>query len=43
MEEDIKNNHFQAFLKKLFHLFDQDNDEQLGQDDWIKFLKNRLP
>ncbi|XP_044737262.1 NADPH oxidase 5-like [Chrysoperla carnea] len=29
-------------LKQLFHLFDQDRDNQLKQDHWIEFLKERV-
>lgn len=32
----------EVFLGKLFTLFDQNQDEQLNQDEWINFLKGRL-
>lgn len=32
----------QEFLSKLFQLFDQDRDNNLIQEEWIEFLKERL-
>jgi hypothetical protein len=33
---------FQELLQRLFQLFDQDRDNQLVQEDWVEFLKERL-
>jgi hypothetical protein len=32
----------QELLQRLFHLFDQDQDKLLVQEDWVQFLKERL-
>jgi hypothetical protein len=32
----------QELLQRLFQLFDQDRDNQLVQEDWVEFLKERL-